>query len=148
MPDEKSKPITVREGINFREDMKIIDDGIDSLEEIRSTIEATLPSDLLDSMELSTLTGTIFKFSLSTKVRNMHNETGYVSLCGIDFRGEIFLVNYKNCKSVWHVPEELTEVPMSYQNDNNNEDEITSNIKTDIIADDASDNDSDETDIS
>ena len=143
MPDEKSKPITVREGINFREDMKIIDDGIDSLEEIRSTIEATLPSDLLDSMELSTLTGTIFKFSLSTKVRNMHNETGYVSLCGIDFRGEIFLVNYKNCKSVWHVPEELTEVPMSYQNDNNNEDEndnnnedeITSNIKTDIITD-------------
>ena len=85
-------------------------------------------------MKLTSLTSSYFKFPLGVEVKNRHGEKGYIELCGIDFRGEIYLVSFPDHESKYHVTEELTLViqPM-YTEDQ--EDPHCIRPKTDILED-------------
>ena len=56
---------------------------------------------LTDMMKQVDLLSDLFKFTLGTKVRNRHNEDGYIEMCGIDNRGEMYLVNLPEGRSHW-----------------------------------------------
>jgi hypothetical protein len=89
-----------------------VENGIDSVIEkmgIGGNIkEADLPDDLVDQMKNSIMPmKPYFKIPLGTEVKNRHNETGYISMCGIDFRGELYLVNFKGDHATWYTFSEL-----------------------------------------
>lgn len=101
----------LNEGINFKAAVE------DLQKAIKDEKSADLPNDLIDQMRINHLVRSMFKFSLGTKVKNRHGEEGYIELCGIDFRGEIYMVNMPNNHRIWYVPEELREMRTSLSDD-------------------------------
>ena len=103
MPEDKIE--NLNEGMNFKE-------AVDDLKSaIKDDKPADLPEDVVNQMRISHLVRSMFKFPLGTKVKNRHGEEGYIELCGIDFRGEIYMVNMPNDHRIWYVPEELRPIP-------------------------------------
>ncbi len=66
----------------------------------------------------------VFKFTLGQKVRNRHNEDGYIELCGLDYRGIIYLVHMPGNHHTWYTEFELK--PINYGNS-----EQDANLKSD-----------------
>jgi hypothetical protein len=117
MPEDNDKVERLEEGMNFKE-------AVDDLKSaIKDEKPANLPEDLIDQMRVNQLVRSMFKFPLGTKVKNRHGEEGYIELAGIDFRGEIYMVNMPNNHRIWYVPEELREIQMSKFDDFNGLDE-------------------------
>jgi hypothetical protein len=50
----------------------------------------------------------IFPIALGSKVRNKLGEDGFVEMVGIDYRGALYLVQYKDQNSRWHPEAELS----------------------------------------
>lgn len=86
---------------------------------------------LLDMMALVDSLSDIFKFPLGCKVRNRHSENGYVALCGIDYRGAIYLIELEGGKSRWYTEFELTKQQFDPENRKRDE-ERKERIQTDI----------------
>jgi hypothetical protein len=49
----------------------------------------------------------IFPIQLGSKVRNKHCEDGIVEMVAIDFRGVLYLVEYKNHESSWEAENQI-----------------------------------------
>jgi hypothetical protein len=90
-PNEKNKLDEVEKGIDDVVEKMGLGDKV-----------ADLSDDLVDQMENSMMSRLYhFKFPLGTEVKNRHNETGYIEMCAIDFRGEIYLINFKDNYQRW-----------------------------------------------
>lgn len=107
----------LNEGMNFK----------NAVDELKSAIKdekpIEMPMDIVDQMRIGQLVRSMFKFPLGTRVKNRHGEEGYIELAGIDFRGEIYMVNMPNNHRIWYVPEEIRPIPMSKFDDFNGLDE-------------------------
>ena len=73
----------------------------------------------------------IFKFPLGCKVRNRHNETGYVEMCGLDYRGTIYLVSLPEGLSRYYTESEIKLIPFDPENKDHKKSEDP-RIQTDI----------------
>lgn len=71
----------------------------------------------------------MFKFHLGCKVRNRHNEDGYIEMCAIDNRGEVYLVNFPGHKTTWYTEFEIRKIAFDPENRKKDQDD---RIKTDI----------------
>lgn len=106
-----NKTEQLNEGINFKA-------AVDDLKSaIKDEKPADLPEDLVDQMRIGHLVRSMFKFPLGTKVKNRHGEEGYVEMCGIDFRGETYLVNMPNDHRIWYTPGEIRAIRQSLSDD-------------------------------
>lgn len=111
MPEDIEK---LDEGMNFK-------DAVDDLKKDMDEQTAGLPEDIVNQMRIGTLVRSMFRFPLGTRVRNRHGEEGYIELCGINFTGEIYMVNMPNNERIWYVPEEIKMVPLSKFDDFNDD---------------------------
>ena len=88
-----------------------IENQIEGIEEKMGLSDAVevenLSEDLISQMKNAKMS-TMFRFFLGDKVKNRHDERGYIEMCGLDFRGDIYLVNITKNARVWYTPMELT----------------------------------------
>ena len=87
---------------------------------------------LVDALSLIEQMKGVFAFSLGQKVINRHNESGYIDLCGIDFRGVIYLVHLPEGQKIWYTEFELKPDESDPQEDPNVNLKSDQKIKTDI----------------
>jgi len=116
------KPITIHEKVQLKAGQLA--------EELDELIEEKPLNNMLEMLEKIS---SIFKFTLGQKVRNRHSEDGYIELCGIDYRGVIYLVHMPGNHHTWYTEFELKPV-YSSENDKESNINLKSNqkIKTDI----------------
>ena len=102
MPEEKNQLEELEEGIEKIEEKM----GLNETAEI-----ADLSDSLVNQMKAARMSiQPMFTFHLGTEVKTRSNEIGYIEMCAIDFRGEIYLVHFKSDNSSWYTATELTRV--------------------------------------
>lgn len=124
---------------NERNKLDEVEKGIDDVVEKMGLGDkvADLSDDIVNQMKNSIMPWEPrFRFPLGSKVKNRHNETGYIEMCGIDFRGELYLVNFKDNNQRWLTSSEMKiiEDPCFRISSEDDEDdpELPPSIKTDI----------------
>ncbi len=105
MPEEKNQLEELEEGIEKIEEKM----GLNDAAEI-----ADLSDDLVNQMKAAQTSirpiPSVFTFPLGTEVKTRSDEIGYIEICAIDFRGEIYLVHFKSDNSSWYSPAELKRI--------------------------------------
>lgn len=91
---------------------KLDDSGyIESMKKLKENEET-----LLELTERIDQLSEIFKFPLGCKVRNRHNEDGYIEICGVDLRGPIYLVNFPGGINQWYSEFEIHKIQFDPDN--------------------------------
>jgi len=75
--------------------------------------------------------GKIFPFSIGDRIRNKLSEDGIVEMVGLDNRGVLYLINYKDQKTKWE-SEGFIKKNNSYKSSQEDPTLNKSSIKTDI----------------
>ena len=112
MPDEKNEEFkehqqnyldrneeNIKENIRMDEDLNIIEKRINKLQE-----DCDQGEDQEEPMTLDRkifMLSKIFPFAIGDRVRNKLSEDGIIDLVGLDNRGVIYLVRYKEGKVLW-----------------------------------------------
>lgn len=112
----------LEESIGVGDHVDLLDDELKNNESDNSL------SDILSYIDAS---ASIFKFPLGTKVRNRHNEDGYVEMIGIDVKGVSYLVNLPECNRQWYNESEIKTVNMG-RTDQDTVQPDRNEIRTDI----------------
>jgi hypothetical protein len=119
---KKEEPVTIHEKVQLKAEQ--LSEELDELIEEKP---------LNNMLELVDKKSSLFKFTLGQKVRNRHNEDGYIELCGIDYRGVIYLVHLPGNHHSWYTEFELKVI---YGNDDQDDPNVklksNQKIKTDI----------------
>jgi len=127
MPEDKNKnlpPITtneLNEGMGMGSDFKepsILDD-LDKLEAKIDEVNKNIPEPNkmirppLTNQQKIDMLNQIFSFRLGDKVRNLFSEDGIIEMVGIDRRGVIYLVEFKENNTKWLSEDQMKKIYVS-----------------------------------
>ena len=126
--DEKIEMMEEKIGIGENNvtlpDMDEIEKRIDSLSE---NIKKEKPTDIHEQISLL---DQIFTFGVGDRIRNKLNESGIIEMVALDYRGVLYLVQYKEGVSRWQSDDQISKDAsyQAYKDDSKKE----GKIKTDI----------------
>jgi alpha-glucuronidase len=140
MPDDNTININENMGMKDRfkdtldelEKTPLIIDALDELEKKIDKVNENIPpiQPPLTKEEKIEMMNMIFPIQLGDKVKNKHNEEGYVESVCIDRRGVMYLVGYQKHELIWESEYQIKKISPYSANEEVSHKEKS--IKTDI----------------